>query len=223
MSRQTLEKKQKAQYQAIGKGALEYFQKALKAGALNAYPLYTLLLAEQSPNKKAFDEAIKVCSRTGLSNFEAMANEGAALFFFKEGDKDWGMYYMEKALELYDDWGATGKAKLLRLKYGIEEGGDHRGRGSNMMASRGYFRKSMVLGKLTSVNFNSSLNLFSSSGERGEAAPSSTMDLEKSDEMSTKSRLGALKSMFSPRNSGAKDTAKRESACTVDTINTNVF
>jgi hypothetical protein len=60
-------------------------------------------------------------------NFEAMANESAALYFFEEGDEDWGMYYMSKALHLYQDWGAMGKAKQLREQHEFEAGGaDHR-------------------------------------------------------------------------------------------------
>ena len=35
-----------------------------------------MLSAEMKRNKKSFDEAIRVCSRSGLVNFEAMANVG---------------------------------------------------------------------------------------------------------------------------------------------------
>ena len=79
------------------------------------------LCAEKSPSKQAYDEAIRVCSRSGLMNFEAMANEAAALYFFDEGDEDWAMYYMTRALGLYGDWGATGKAEILQEEYKFEE------------------------------------------------------------------------------------------------------
>jgi ribosomal protein S28E/S33 len=57
-------------------------------------------------------------------NFEAMANESAALYFFEEGDEDWGMSYMSKALHLYQEWGATGKTEQLREQYEFQAGGD---------------------------------------------------------------------------------------------------
>jgi predicted ATPase len=135
LSRQTGKKK----YKKLARSALKYFKVAVKKGSLNAYPIYSLLLAEQSRNQATYDDAIRVCSRSGLMNFEAMANESAALYFFEEGDEDWGMSYMSKALHLYQDWGAMGKAKQLREQYEFQaRGADHRVTNRSIQGRRNY-------------------------------------------------------------------------------------
>jgi hypothetical protein len=60
-----------------------------------------------------------VCSRSGLLNFEAIANESAGLYFLGQGDKDWGMLHLSRAMGLYEDWGAAGKAGSLEKMNGV--------------------------------------------------------------------------------------------------------
>jgi hypothetical protein len=226
LSRQAQKKKSKVKYQTIGKASLYYFKKALKSGAVNAFPLYTLLLAEQSRSKKAYDEAIRVCSRCGLMNFEALANESAALYFFEVGDEDWAMYYMGKAAGLYEDWGAVGKAQALKDTYQLENNNysTRRPRGTSTLAKKGIFRKSLVLGKLKAVTFTSSLDLFNSS----ERSSTRSLQCERS-EMETRRKSSSLG--FNDVFSTAKQKVfgrqlkdkKRESESTMDTLHTSVF
>jgi hypothetical protein len=78
----------------------DYFEKAVKRGSLNAYPVYCLS-AEKTSSKTKYDEAIRVCSRSGLVNFEAIANENASLYFFlNKGTKN----VMGHILHVKDHW-----------------------------------------------------------------------------------------------------------------------
>mmetsp|Transcript_5244 Transcript_5244/g.9305 ORF Transcript_5244/g.9305 Transcript_5244/m.9305 type:complete len:1034 (-) Transcript_5244:31-3132(-) len=56
-------------YSSIGSKSVDYFKEATSHGSLNAYPLLLVLVASKSPSKESFDEAIKVCSRSGFVNF----------------------------------------------------------------------------------------------------------------------------------------------------------
>ena len=100
-------------YNIIGSKSLEYFKQSVSQGSLNAYPMLLFLQAAKSPSKSAFDEAIRVCSRSGLVNFQAMMNESAALYFLEQNDEELATYYMKRAVGLYEDWGATGKVNEL--------------------------------------------------------------------------------------------------------------
>jgi hypothetical protein len=130
-------KRGKNRYQAIANASLDYFKKAVKQGSLNAYPIYCLLLAEKSPSKEAYDKAISVCSRSGNVNFAAIANESTALYFFEQGDEDWAMHYLSRALILYGDWGALGKVNTMV---------------KTMERKKMRFRESVLLNSQTSAN-----------------------------------------------------------------------
>lgn len=109
-------------YLKMGNAALEFFQEAVKNSSINAYPMLTLLQAEKSLSKDAYDDAIRVCARSGLPNFAAMANESAALHFLETpvemgGDEEYGTYYMTRAIALYNEWGAGAKVTLLEHQF----------------------------------------------------------------------------------------------------------
>jgi hypothetical protein len=105
--------------------AFEYFRSAVEKGSLNAYPVYTLLLAEKTPSKSLFDDAIRVCGRSGLKNFEAIGNESCAMYFLNEDgdpgmvdkDEDWASYYLGRAVLLYNEWQAFGKTVKIQQAY----------------------------------------------------------------------------------------------------------
>jgi hypothetical protein len=143
LSRKMTNQKERKKHLSIAKGAFDYFNDVVKKGSMNAYPIYTLLIAERSPSKAAYDSAIRVCSRSGLLNFEAMANESAGLFFLDQGDHYWGKFYLERALGLYKDWGATGKLHALEAKHSdlLEDNADEIG------AATGHVRNSSRYGR----------------------------------------------------------------------------
>jgi hypothetical protein len=100
-------------YNVIGSKSIEYFKESVSQGSLNAYPMLLFLQATKSPGKSAFDEAIRVCSRSGLVNFQAMMNESAAHYFLEQNDEEMAIFYMKSAVSLYEDWGASGKVREL--------------------------------------------------------------------------------------------------------------
>lgn len=63
--------------------------------------------------KSGFDQAIRLASRTGFVNDGALANERCGRFFLSQDDEGWARFYLDKALSLYREWGATAKVKLL--------------------------------------------------------------------------------------------------------------
>jgi predicted ATPase len=109
-------------YLKLGQSALDFFQEAVKNSSINAYPMLSLLQAEKTPSKEGYDNAIRVCARSGLPNFAGMANESAARYFLdtsadKGGDEEDGNYYMSRAISLYNDWGASAKVALLKQDF----------------------------------------------------------------------------------------------------------
>jgi predicted ATPase len=64
--------------------------------------------------KVLYDAAIAAARKRGYTNTAALATERAALYLASVNDIDEASYYLEEAIKLYDDWGAT--AKILQLK-----------------------------------------------------------------------------------------------------------
>lgn len=237
---ESIRRKRRAKYYAVGKSCVEYFRKALESGAVNAFPLYKLLLAERSHTKRAYDEAIRVCSRSGLVNFGALANESAALYFFSVDDEDWAMHYMDKAVGLYEEWGAMAKVQALKERYTKLESGiyneSRRPEGTTTLGMKGYFRKSMVLEKLSGVQFKSNLDLFNSerkddshrANEEELSIGQLSINSFTEEKPKRKSSLGSLTgfvgtNVFGRRAARDNEKEKRESNCTLDTINTFAF
>ncbi|KAL3918505.1 MAG: hypothetical protein SGILL_004204 [Bacillariaceae sp.] len=115
---QLYHKTKKQKYLSVGNKSLDYFKTCVSHGSLNAYPMMLFLQAAKTSERKTIDNAIKVCSRSGLVNFQAILTEKAALKCLERNDEEQAFYYMEKAVGLYHDWGATGKAIDLVTRHG---------------------------------------------------------------------------------------------------------
>jgi hypothetical protein len=109
-----------------GRKLLKQFEHQTKQGSLNAYPIYMFLKAEgasiesKDPEnvKILYDDAIKTCSRSGLLHLAAMANERAGRYFLEKHDQSLATFYLSRAFDLYDDWGASGKVDQMKEDYG---------------------------------------------------------------------------------------------------------
>lgn len=100
-------------YRSIGKACLRYFQYAAKSGSVAAESVSALLEAEESPSARAYKKAIHLCRESVL--LEAVANECAGSFYLW-ADRDWAKFHLTQALELYKNWGAIRKVKLVQRK-----------------------------------------------------------------------------------------------------------
>lgn len=103
---------------------LKSFAKEMKHGSVNAFPIVTMLEAEQIASKESCYKAITACARFGLVHHEAYMCERAAEMFLSQ-DKDWCKYYiLTQAIQLYGEWGATAKVNCLTIDYTEVLGGD---------------------------------------------------------------------------------------------------
>ena len=69
-----------------------------------------------------YDRAIAAAHTASYLNLEALAAELAARFWLSAGKADFARIYLDKALDAYGVWGATGKVADLTAKYGISAG-----------------------------------------------------------------------------------------------------
>lgn len=113
LSRECKTVKKRKKYQAIGKKILKFFTADMKYGSVNAFPIVSMLEAEESPSKEKYDKAIKACARLGLVHHEAYMCERAGRYFMEQGDDNWSEFYLAQAILLYGEWGAAGKAETL--------------------------------------------------------------------------------------------------------------
>ncbi|CAJ1946812.1 unnamed protein product [Cylindrotheca closterium] len=113
LSRVCKNSKKRKKFLGIGKKMLKFFTTDMKYGSVNAYPIVSMLEAEESPSKESYDKAIKACARLGLIHHEAYMCERAGRFFVEKGDDEWGEFYFGQAILLYGEWGAKGKAEKL--------------------------------------------------------------------------------------------------------------
>lgn len=75
--------------------------------------------------KTLFDKAISTSSRTGFVQDCAIANERCGSYFLRRDDSEWAEYYLTRAMELYGDWGAMEKAKMMKTQYSVLRGKAH--------------------------------------------------------------------------------------------------
>jgi hypothetical protein len=100
---------------ALGKSILDSVKTDVKNGAVNAYPILLMLQAEESPSKSRYDEAIKACSRSGLIQHRAYMYERAGLYLLEHKDAGCGEFYLDRAMNMYREWGAHGKVRQLSM------------------------------------------------------------------------------------------------------------
>jgi signal transduction histidine kinase len=70
-----------------------------------------------------YDRAIAAARAQGFLNIEALSTELAACFWLRDGKPDFGRIYLEKALHIYETWGAHGKVADLVAKHGLNRAG----------------------------------------------------------------------------------------------------
>lgn len=63
--------------------------------------------------KRKFEGAITSSMRSGNMHDGALASELAGEYFARSGDVFWAQFYFTKALDMYSEWGANGKAAQL--------------------------------------------------------------------------------------------------------------
>ena len=160
----SLSRKSKKKFLALANNAFNYFKQAVKKGSLNAYPIYRLLLAEKIPSKQNYDEAIRVCCRSGCKNFEAIAFECCGLWFADQRDDYWSSFYLSHAAERYLEWGAIGKADALHTTFPfLEATGDISSLGTNFRGKR--VHRDYVMENTKSLRFEDFEILESDAGE----------------------------------------------------------
>ena len=66
-----------------------------------------------------YDRAIASASNHGFVHIEALAAERATKFWLKQDKSDFASHYLDKAIQTYEIWGASGKAADLRREHGM--------------------------------------------------------------------------------------------------------
>jgi hypothetical protein len=98
---------------ALGKSIMNSVKTNVKNEAVNAYPILLMLQAEESPSKPQYDDTIKACCRSGLIQHRAYLYERAGLYMLEHKDAGYGKFYLERAMNMYCEWGAHGKVQQL--------------------------------------------------------------------------------------------------------------
>jgi predicted ATPase len=110
-------------YRVLALSLFRKMEKLVKNGNVNCChsllhlqaEMAILLRQQVTQVKKLFDSAISTSRRAGLSNFVAVINERAALYFLDMNDMEWASSYMRSAFEMYHRWGAIRKCwELLK-------------------------------------------------------------------------------------------------------------
>lgn len=121
-------------FRQLGKKIINIFKDQLKYGSKNVLHVILMLEAIESPSKEKFDEAIRNTARLGMVHHAAAMYENAGLYFLDKDDEGWGEYYLSQAYNLYNDWGATGKANQLKDSHQVLSSSsvNHRAKGGFM-------------------------------------------------------------------------------------------
>jgi hypothetical protein len=131
----------KKKYLQLGTKILKQVKADVKQGSVNAHPILSLLEAEQSRSQGKYDEAIKLCARSGLIQHEAYMYERAGLAMLDQKDDGGAEYYLSLALELYNDWGALGKVFQLKSQYAFLASSSRVNRHSTSLKARSRHEK----------------------------------------------------------------------------------
>ena len=103
---------------------IAWFTSRTKLGNVNCVGMLQLLLAEKSSKKpgnekrkQLYDKAISSLVRSGFTSFGALANELAGRFAQEGNDQYWTEHYLEEAANLYKEWGATRKVRMMLAEH----------------------------------------------------------------------------------------------------------
>mmetsp|Transcript_5696 Transcript_5696/g.13418 ORF Transcript_5696/g.13418 Transcript_5696/m.13418 type:complete len:1146 (+) Transcript_5696:103-3540(+) len=123
-----MRKTRKKKYKKRSKRFLSDMEKMMQRGGRNLLQKFLLMKAEytasqskninESEQKVMYDEAIRAASRAGFTNDAALANELAGFFCLRRGDEgaDDAGWYLNRAKDTYDEWGAHGKSQHVNEK-----------------------------------------------------------------------------------------------------------
>ena len=127
MARLATRRSKRRYYLMRGRKFLTKLKKMSDAGNVNCKHLVDIANAEEvSLSSKggdhrlvqqSYDSAISKSGRRGFLNDQALANELAAMYFLRQGDREWAATYIDRAYELYLEWGAVAKCVILESKY----------------------------------------------------------------------------------------------------------
>jgi hypothetical protein len=131
----------KKKYLHLGTKILKEVKEDVKQGSVNAHPILSLLVAEESRTQARYDEAIKVCARSGLIQHQAYMYERAGLALMDKQDKGGAEYYLSLAMELYEDFGALGKVLQLKDQYAFLASSSRAHRHSSSLKARSRHEK----------------------------------------------------------------------------------
>uniref|UniRef100_A0A7R9ZP29 Uncharacterized protein n=1 Tax=Craspedostauros australis TaxID=1486917 RepID=A0A7R9ZP29_9STRA len=169
-------------YLKVAKEILRFHEATVKDGNVNAFPALLLMKAAKAQDEGAYGKAIVACGRTGLMHLDAIANEQLArLILRKTGDnpqpKDHSVIenYLVRALELYEDWGATGKVSQLKSEFEFLAS-SRRSKGTTTLKARTRFdaRASTMLERVNLADVIAEGNAATAS-ERASSRPPSTI------------------------------------------------
>jgi hypothetical protein len=69
---------------------------------------------DETACKKKYESAIYLAARRGCFHDHALAQELYGAFCLRQGDTDDARYHTQRAIDIYDEWGAKRVASLLR-------------------------------------------------------------------------------------------------------------
>jgi predicted ATPase len=131
-------------YLKVGRKIMKEFFFLARQGSVNAHPVLLLLQAVEENTEEKYNQASTACARAGLIHLEAMAHERAGILTLNnvidEGAKE---FHFVRAMELYGDWGASGKVAQLKEKYGFLASNTTQLKLSTSQKARSRFRHSV--------------------------------------------------------------------------------
>lgn len=82
----------------------------------------SLSKASEVACKKKYESAIFMAARRGCFHDHSLAQELLGAFWLRQGDVEAACYHTQRAIQIYDEWGATRLASLLRVKHDSNTG-----------------------------------------------------------------------------------------------------
>ena len=128
-------------YKIMGKKVMTAVREQLNRGSMNVHCILLMLEAEQTPTISRYDDAIRACSRSGLVHHSAYMNERAGLFLTESKDDMQAEFYLSRALELYSEWGASGKVAQLKDRHECLRSHSRKSLGSSNLKGRSRYVK----------------------------------------------------------------------------------
>jgi len=122
----------KRRYKSKAKKLLKWMRDVASKGAINTINYMNLMQAEyyslsKDPGivREAYNKAINSSRRSGFMDTEALCCERAAIYFHEIAKDDyWTKFFLNRAFQCYQDWGAYAKCEQMKEIYPLLEGAD---------------------------------------------------------------------------------------------------